>query len=247
MRRAALAAFVVATALLVGLPAAADLFPCLTPSCREARAARGAQRASVEQSKREAEEAKAKREADFLAYQEKLERERQEREAEKAAAAARAAESDARIAASYEERKAKKKAAYELVNAAAVDEGFKGYLPVATFRFLRMAQREGGLEDAVGYVVGCVPELAEECGEYQPRLRVSQAFPDFVVWSFAGMDEGEWVTVTAVTDRDAEKLYQEGQVFDNGLYVFKGMQSMTTVLGAARTAPRFERFWPWGD
>ena len=238
-----LAVLTLVACILPGCTAAQtpDALPCLTPTCEQQRV------------QEITDDAWAKYEADERARIEKInaEREAMRRNAEIRAArddqarAERAQIADEQAAERrlvLEEERRQAQATYDAFNADVQNAGFEGYVPMSVFELLVEARTRGGLENVVGHVVGCLPTIRESCRTGFDVMKVSQVLPEVLLWSYVGFHEGDTITVRLMTDREPGKLYQEGQVFDNGLYVFTGMETYSSVIGASRTVPRFKPF-----
>lgn len=122
--------------------------------------------------------------------------------------------------------------------------GFSGYINKLPIAVLYKTQRDGGLEKYVNVVIGCNKLNDQDwCKRGSKFLRILQVLDDGLLYSYSEYNKVEkrYVNIMVYTDREAGKLYQEGQPFENKMYVFVGMVSYIATNGAKKTVPYMKR------
>jgi len=119
--------------------------------------------------------------------------------------------------------------------------GYSGYENENIVSLIYKTQKEGGLEKYINQVIGCHKLDPGPCNIWYPKLKAVQILNNGVLYSYAEYSRGEVVSFSVFAEKEPGKIYQEGQAFNNTFYVFTGMVSYTTVLGAKKTVPSFAK------
>lgn len=127
----------------------------------------------------------------------------------------------------------------------AKSHGYKGYSGRNIVNMIYLTQRDGGLENYVGQILGCSPSNMERlCNVWYPRVRISQVLDDALIYAFSEYVDNDYFDFLIVTGKESGKIYQENQSLSKNFYVFKGMVSFETTTGMTRTVPYFEMIDP---
>lgn len=127
------------------------------------------------------------------------------------------------------------------INEIAKRSGYKGFINVTIFDFIRETQRAGSLEKYIGYTIGCALYNKSYCENWYPELRIIQVLEYGSLYAFSGNMNGEFLDFTVYIANEKGKIYQDGQQLINNHYVFEGTFSYTAVLGNTKSVPQFGR------
>jgi hypothetical protein len=118
--------------------------------------------------------------------------------------------------------------------------GYSRFSNINVVSMIYKTQKEGGLENYINTVVGCHKLNQSYCDAWYSKLKAIQVLDNGVLYSFSEFNGDEYVDFTIFADKERGKIYQDGQSFSKGLYVFDGMITYTTVSGATKTIPHFK-------
>ncbi len=127
------------------------------------------------------------------------------------------------------------------IDALAKSVGYSGYEDENIVSLIYKTQKEGGLEKYINQVIGCHKLDQGPCEIWYPKLKAIQILNNGVLYSYSEYSRGEVVSFSVFAEKEPGKIYQEGQAFSNTFYVFTGMLSYTTVMGAKKTIPSFSK------
>lgn len=119
--------------------------------------------------------------------------------------------------------------------------GYKGYAKLNISQLIYKTQKNGGLEKYLNTIVGCSELDKIGCQRLNERLKILQILDNGLIYHFYKHINNESFEYMISTNKEPNKIYQEGQKIDNGFYVFKGMFTYKTILGIQKSIPNFEK------
>lgn len=140
---------------------------------------------------------------------------------------------------------------WNAIDEAAKKAGYGGSSNKNIVRLIYETQKNGGLEKHLRKVVGCLDADQDFCNKWYPKVKAVQILDEGLLYLFSEFGGDEYVEFMIYVYKEPGKIYQEGQSLENTFYVFEGMFSYLTVLGASRSVPAFGKAdftpisWDW--
>ncbi|KJZ07801.1 hypothetical protein TW85_24715 [Marinomonas sp. S3726] len=123
----------------------------------------------------------------------------------------------------------------------AKNQGYTGYTGKHIVNMIYHTQREGGLEQYVGQILGCNSSDKKICGHWYPMVKINQVLNDALMYEFSEyVNDNDYFEFHILTNKEPGAIYQENQSLSKKFYVFKGMVSFETNMGTIKTIPYFE-------
>lgn len=123
----------------------------------------------------------------------------------------------------------------------AIKLGYKGFTELDITSVIYHSQKNGNLEKYLNYVIGCSELRFSDCDNLNASLKVAQVLDNRIIYNYFNKTEGELLNYSVSVKKDKNKIYQEGQRFDNDFYVFDGMFTYKTILGVKRSIPNLQK------
>ncbi len=136
----------------------------------------------------------------------------------------------------------------KIIDLACKIAGYKGLAKNSTsydlLYLLYQTQQKGGLENYVNFVVQNEDTQDSDhfCNELYKKTKISQILRNTVVYSCFYYENGESFKCLFLVKKETGKIYQEGQLLEDGFYVFDGMQPCSRAFfGAETSLPSFTK------
>ena len=121
--------------------------------------------------------------------------------------------------------------------------GYKGFTGMGITSLIYNTQQNGNLATYINSVVGCSELRKQDCNDLNSNLKVSQILDDSVIYRYFEMVDGKLLEYSIIVPKEANKLYQINERFDNGFYVFTGMFNYTSVIGVNMSIPKLKKIY----
>jgi len=119
--------------------------------------------------------------------------------------------------------------------------GYKGFTELGITSLMFHTQNNGNLGEYLNSVVGCSAQRKQNCNDLNSNLKVSQILDDSVIYRYFEMLDGKLLEYSIIIPKEANKIYQMKQRFDNDFYVFTGMFNYTSTIGIKFSIPKLKK------
>lgn len=119
--------------------------------------------------------------------------------------------------------------------------GYKGFTELDITSLIFHTQNNGNLGEYLNSVVGCSAQRKQNCNDLNSNLKVSQILDDSVIYRYFEMLDGKLLEYSVIVPKEANKIYQMKQRFDNDFYVFTGMFNYTSTIGIKFSIPKLKK------
>lgn len=119
--------------------------------------------------------------------------------------------------------------------------GYKRFTGLDITSLIYQTQKKGNLTEYLNTVVGCSALRKSDCTDLNSDLKVSQILDDSIMYRYFKIIDGELLEYSIIVPREANKIYQMKQRFDNDFYVFTGMFNYTSTIGIKFSIPKLKK------
>lgn len=119
--------------------------------------------------------------------------------------------------------------------------GYKGFTELDITSLMFHTQNNGNLGEYLNSVVGCSAQRKQNCNDLNSNLKVSQILDDSVIYRYFEILDGKLLEYSVIVPKEANKIYQMKQRFDNDFYVFVGMFNYTSTIGIKFSIPKLKK------
>lgn len=119
--------------------------------------------------------------------------------------------------------------------------GYKDFSELDITSLIYHTQKNANLEEYKNSVIGCSTLRKQDCDDLNSNLKVSQILDKSVIYRHFEMVAGELLEYSVIVPKEANKIYQMNQQFDNDFYVFTGMFNYTSTIGIKFSIPKLKK------